>query len=250
MADGIVFACVVPHGDLVLGAAPPAPANRAALEEVGRRAAAAEPDAVVVVTPHNVHVDGHFAVITAARVGDLETDREFASEILEALRADGIPAVGVSYGSNDLALAEMPVDWGTSIPLTFLAAPRVVVVTPARDRPLKEHLRAGAALAHATEGRRVVLVASADHAHRHDAEGPFGFDPAAAPYDELAVELLRTNRLDRWPELEELVDAASADSLWQLVVLHGALGDRFDAELLAYEAPTYYGMAVAAFSRR
>ena len=43
--------------------------------------------------------------------------------------------------------------------------------------------------------------------------------------------------------LAELVDAAKADSLWQLLVLQGATAG--STELLAYAAPTYYGMAVA-----
>jgi aromatic ring-opening dioxygenase LigB subunit len=43
--------------------------------------------------------------------------------------------------------------------------------------------------------------------------------------------------------LAELAAAAKADSLWQLLVLQGALDESL--ELLAYEAPTYYGMAVA-----
>ena len=46
--------------------------------------------------------------------------------------------------------------------------------------------------------------------------------------------------------LAALVGAAKADSLWQLLVLQGATGGR-GGELLAYAAPTYYGMAVAAF---
>ncbi len=47
------------------------------MEELGRRfdAAAAEV-AVIVVTPHNVHVEGHFAVVTAAHVGEWEVDGE------------------------------------------------------------------------------------------------------------------------------------------------------------------------------
>jgi len=43
-------------------------ATRDALEEIGRRFAGAEPAAIVVVTPHNVHVSGHFAVVDAATV--------------------------------------------------------------------------------------------------------------------------------------------------------------------------------------
>jgi hypothetical protein len=33
-------------------------------------------------------------------------------------------------------------------------------------------------------------------------------------------------------------------------MLHGAVGDGYDAELLAYERPTYYGMLCAAYSPR
>jgi aromatic ring-opening dioxygenase LigB subunit len=175
-------------------------------------------------------------------VGEHETDRELAHAMIAALRADGLPAVGVSYGGNDPAEAEMPLDWGAEVPLRFIRAHRVVVVAPARDRPLDEHIRAGAALARATGDARVALVASADHGHAHDPDGPYGFDPAAAAYDTRFQELLAAQPLDFRP-LAELVDAAKADSLWQLLVLQGATDG--SAELLAYAAPTYYGMAVA-----
>ena len=85
------------------------------------------------------------------------------------------------------------------------------------------------------------LIASADHAHTHDAAGPYGFDPAAAAYDARFRECCATG--DFRP-LAELVEPARADSLWQLLVLQGATGGR-PLELLAYAAPTYYGMAVA-----
>jgi aromatic ring-opening dioxygenase LigB subunit len=195
-----------------------------------------------VVTPHNVHVEGHFAVLTAARVGEHETDRELAQGIVAALREDGLPVVGVSFGGNDPTAAEMPLDWGAEVPLRFVRTPKVVVVAPARDRPLDEHVRAGAAIARATGGLRVALIASADHGHAHDPDGPYGFDPAAAVYDARFQELLGELPLDFTP-LAELVDAAKADSLWQLLVLQGAVPG--PAELLAYAAPTYYGMAVA-----
>ena len=61
------------------------------------------------------------------------------------------------------------------------------------------------------------------------------------------MELVRENRLGDVLSLEPIVDAASADSLWQLAVLHGALGDRFRADFLSYERPTYFGMLCAAF---
>ena len=235
----ICFAAIAPHGDV-----DSAPELREAMEKLGRRFDAAAPDAAIVVTPHNVHVDGHFAVVTAARVGGKETDRTLAASVLAALREDGVPAVGVSYGGNDQAEAEMPLDWGTDVPLAFLHPQRIVVVCPARDRPLSEHVRAGAALARATGERRVALVASADHGHAHDANGPYGFDPAAAEYDALIRAIVGSGRLDFAP-LAPLAHAAKADSLWQLLMLQGAVGEAPRTDLLAYVAPTYYGMLVA-----
>jgi aromatic ring-opening dioxygenase LigB subunit len=230
----IACAAIAPHGDVDA-----TPELLAAMEELGRRCTA---DVAIVVTPHNVHVEAHFAVVTAARVGGHATDRELAQAIVEQARADRLPILGVSYGGNDPTEAELPLDWGTEVPLRFVRTERVVVVSPARDRPLAEHVRLGAALARASEGRRVALIASADHGHAHDADGPYGFHPAAAEYDRRFLELLEREPLDFRP-LVDLVADAKADSLWQLLVLQGAVSGR--AELLAYAAPTYYGMAVA-----
>ncbi|HEU5245015.1 MAG TPA: hypothetical protein VFU33_11490 [Gaiellaceae bacterium] len=233
----LVFACIAPHGDLEL-----APELSAAMEELGRRCAAAAPEVVVVVTPHSIHVEGHFAVVTAGRVGQWETDTVLAAALLDA----PLPILSVSYGGNDPATAEFPLDWGVKLPLDFIRAKRVVVVAPARDRPLEEHLRLGQVLASNTvlQGRRVALIASADNGHAHDPDGPYGFDPAAAAYDARLQEILASGRLDFLP-LAELVEPAKADSLWQLLVLQGAVGESARTDVLAYAAPTYYGMLVA-----
>jgi len=254
----ICFAAIAPHGDPAFVEGSP---TRLALEEAGRRLESAAPEAVVVLTPHNVHVEGAFGVVVASRlVGEIaedgqelslavETDRALAASVLGGLRAAELPAVGVSYGSNDLALAEHPLDWGVHIPLEFLGrdARPVVVVSPARELPLGDHVRAGAAIAAACDGRRVALVASADHGHAHDPDGPFGFHPAAAEYDEVVVELVGSGRLGELWRLDAIVEDAKADSLWQLAMLHGALLDGHLVDLLAYEAPTYFGMLVATY---
>jgi len=250
----IVAAAIAPHGTPAFEPGP----TRDALEEIGRRFAAAEPETIVVVTPHNVHVSGHFAVVDAASAagslaewGEAERtlertlDRRLAAAVIAA--ASPLPVVSVSYGGNNPGSAVAPMDWGTLIPLAFLPELPVVVVSPARDRPLAEHVELGRAIARAAEPR-VALVASADHGHAHDPEGPYGFDPAAAAYDELAVELVRESRLGELDRLVRLVEPAKADSLWQLAVLHGALGSGYEVELLSYEAPTYFGMLCAAYA--
>jgi aromatic ring-opening dioxygenase LigB subunit len=233
----IVFAAIAPHGDLELDAG-----IAAAMGELGRRFDAADVGTAIVVTPHNVHVEGHFAVITSGHVGNVACDRGLAAAAIDALRAAGLPVVGVSYGGNDAAGAEMPLDWGTEVPLAFARARQVVVISPARDRPLAEHVLAGEALRRLPG--RLALIASADQGHAHDADGPYGFAPAAAEYDALAQELARTEPL-RFERLAPLVAEAKADSLWQLLVLQGAAGEGARADVLAYAAPTYYGMLVA-----
>ena len=149
----------------------------------------------------------------------------------------------------------MPLDWGALIPLWYLggrADPprRVAIVSPARDLSPIQHVEAGAALARAVveSGARAALVASADHGHAHLESGPYGFHPASAEYDEQVRGLLLKGDLTALVDLSPtLVADAKADSWWQLLMLHGAIGMGWRADLLAYERPTYFGMACAAF---
>ncbi len=275
--SGLVFAAIAPHGSLAIPeACSPeerglATSTQQAMAELGRRFTAARPDVTIIFTPHNIHVEGSMAVITAGNLsGSLSdwtkerielraaTDRDLARAAIDALNAADVPAVGVSYGGNDAASATAPMDWGVLIPLWFMggrAAPLVpvVVVSPARDRSLDDHLRAGRALAAmaAASGKRVAMIASADHGHAHRVDGPYGFDSAAAEYDGCVADLVRANRLSGLLEIDPtLVAAAKADSFWQMLMLHGAIGDGWNAEFLSYEAPTYFGMLCASFGEK
>jgi aromatic ring-opening dioxygenase LigB subunit len=93
------------------------------------------------------------------------------------------------------------------------------------------------------------LIASADHGHAHEPAGPYGFDPASEAYDDILVRLVQENCLSGLLELDPaFVDAAKADSWWQLAMLHGALGDGWRGEFLSYERSTYFGMLCAAYA--
>ncbi len=297
----IVFAAVAPHGELAIPeACSPESAGLAAatqrgMAELALRFDAASPDAVVVLTPHGVHVESRFAVVTSARAAgsleeapqvrlDVPVDRPLGLAVLASLGGAGLPASGVSFGGNDPSEAVFPLDWGSLIPLWYLGgrhdpAVPVVVVAPARELSAEAHVAAGTAiaLAVATSGRRVALVASADQAHAHSIDGPYGYDPAAARFDELVVGLIRDDHLDRLPALDPgLIADARPDSWWQMLMLLGALepdraheaagpgalgpdgarevagsgqvaGHRWRPELLSYEVPTYFGMLCAAF---
>jgi aromatic ring-opening dioxygenase LigB subunit len=265
----LVFAAIAPHGTLPEAPVPGAEKTHEALAELGRRFDAAAPETTIILTPHNVHVEGHFAVVLAGALsGSLAEfdapevelscpiDLELATQAIVALQDDGIPVVGASFGANDPGAATAPMDWGVLIPLWFMGGrsePQVpaVVVSPARDRSIEEHVRAGRALARAAAAspKRIALIASADHGHAHDANGPYGFDPAAAAYDEQVVRLVQDNRLSGLLELDPaFVETAKADSWWQLAMLHGALDAGWRGAFLSYEASTYFGMLCAAYA--
>jgi len=186
---------------------------------------------------------------------DVATEMTLAWLLLKELASADVPAVGVSFGANDPEGAVAPMDWGALIPLWFMggrANPPVplVVVTPARDLAATDHIHAGAAIAGAASasGLRVALIASADHGHAHDPQGPYGYDPAAKKYDELICGLVRDQKLERLADVPlELVEAAKADSWWQMLMLHGATAKGWNGRLVSYEAPTYFGMLTAAY---
>lgn len=272
----LVFGCIAPHGSIALPEAKPkdrptlANATTAGMQELGRRFAAAAPDVSIVLTPHNIHVEGAMAVIDAAAVaGDLvqwgspislriPIDREVALSVRDAIRDDGIPVVGVSYGANDPTTSVFPMDWAILIPSHFMGGrtdPQVpvVVVAPARDLPDEVHVRAGKAIgrAAAKSRKRIALIASCDHGHGHDAKGPYGFTPKSKEFDEAVVGLIRDGDGLGFSRLgSDFARDAKADSYWQMLILEGALArERWKGELLSYEAPTYFGMLCAAYQQ-
>jgi aromatic ring-opening dioxygenase LigB subunit len=272
-ALGLVFGAIAPHGGLAIEeACTPEEAGlatrtRAGMRELGRAFANAEPQVVVVATPHNIHLPGAFGVVVAGRVaGDLGGTPQpvaldvpghppFAWAILEAMIDAGLAAMGVSFGSNDPESAVAPMDWGVLIPLWFMGGRHdpplpTVVVAPSRDLSAADHVSAGAAVAAAAgaAGLRVAFIASADHGHAHLDQGPYGYHPAARDYDDLVCDIVRRDRLEELGEIPaELIASAKADSWWQMLMLHGATGDGWRGRLISYEAPTYFGMLTAVY---
>jgi len=272
--SGLVFAAIAPHGSSAIPGALAdtedalAHATQAAMVELERRFGEAQAEAVIVLTPHNVHVEGAMAVVTAgSAAGTLadwgapditlksDVDRDLAEQVKAGLRAAGIPVVGISFGGNNPHEAVHPMDWAVLVPLWFMggrAEPPVpvVIVSPARDLTPEAHVEAGRAIAEAAaaSGKRVALVASCDHGHGHQKQGPYGFRPESAVFDDRVVEIVKADRLADLAGFDiELVKAAAADSWWQMLMLSGAIEGRWQGEFLSYEHPTYYGMLCAAY---
>lgn len=246
------------------------------MQRMAREIRIARPHTIVVATPHNLRFrEGIGVVVSENASGTLpmfssrkpfprqrirmKCDRELAEALLAEARRRRLPSVGANYATASGKYSNMPLDWGTLVPLWFFirghrVRPELVVVTPSREISLGENVRFGTLIADVAEKseKRVVFVASADHAHAHKKSGPYGFSPAAAAYDARMVKAIRGDDLRSVLRIStRLVRDAKPDSLWQVAMLAGVSQRlRLRPELLAYEVPAYYGMICAAFRRR
>jgi aromatic ring-opening dioxygenase LigB subunit len=275
----LVYGCVAPHGGETIeqlaskSAAKKFRKTKQGMLKLAEEIKDARPDTIVIASPHNLRLWQKISVVTAENSsGRLQPsprseksihlratcDVRFAKELLKKAHGKGLPVVGANYGAAEGASSDMPMDWGTFIPLWFFIKhnrikPKIVIVTPSREIPLRQNFEFGRTIAQLAERsrKRFVFVASADQAHAHKKNGPYGFNRAAASYDNLVVEAIRTNRIDSILGFKRtLVEAAKPDSLWQIAILAGiASRVKMQAELLSYEVPTYFGMICAAFRR-
>ncbi|GAC1568046.1 MAG: extradiol dioxygenase [Ktedonobacteraceae bacterium] len=276
--SGLVFACIAPHGSMIVPLLneegwQKALATRTAMEELGRRMAAARPETIVLVTPHGHRVDGVFSLLNNERVrGELgpekdetgngfslmfEVDKELNAAIVAAARSQEAPVSRIGYAVADDPDFFQPLDWGATVPLWFLGGffqprPKVVIACPDRGNMSWELFAPfGRAVRLAAESieRRIAFIASADMGHAHDRSGPYGFDPASAEFDAAVIEAIQAQEPGRLLNFDQpWLKRASTDAYGQILNLHGAIQEtNFRGELLSYEVPTYFGMMCVAY---
>lgn len=269
----LVYACVAPHGyEIIADIAGPERERfrpiREGMEVLGERMASAQPDTVIVATPHGFRVEDQIAIATnefaagqLTKYGDvaelsMTCDQGLALQLRDAARAAGLPVVQTFFGASGGSWSVLPMDWGTLIPMWFLGgrsehAPKLVVVTPTRAAGLEGLIRFGEVIHETIDAApgRVAFVASADQGHAHSADGLYGYHPASAAYDQKICDIVRENRLaDLLTFDEAFVADAKPDSLWQMAILYG-IHKRcpLHGRLISYNAPTYYGMMCASY---
>jgi aromatic ring-opening dioxygenase LigB subunit len=274
----LVYACIAPHGSETIKRITSKHAQRAfRITEQGLRTLASHvirshPDTIVIATPHSLRLRGQICVVTSENSsGKLEgengksvslsvkCDIEFSRQLLMKASKSGLQVVGANYGSAEGEASDMPMDWGTLVPLWFILAkrgrrPKVSLVTPSREIPLTQNVSFGRIIADIMEhdrSKRFVFIASADQAHAHKKSGPYGFNKAAAQYDEIVLKAIEENNLDLILQLRsKFVENAKPDSLWQLAILAGIANRvKMRSQLFSYQAPTYYGMICAGYAR-
>jgi len=189
---------------------------------------------------------------------DFDMDPPLANAIADKAAEMDVPVVRYIYGASAGPDCCIPLDWGAVVPLYFMGhrftpRPKIVHISPMRTLPYQLHYDFGRALGRVLKAldKRIALIASADQGHAHDANGPYGFDPASARYDAWMQDLIRSNRLDDLLSADPaLVENGKPDSLWPTLILAGALKESpMKAKLLSYEVNVYFGILCAEFQK-
>lgn len=265
----LVFAAIMPHGGEIIPELADDPAlmahTRSGMLSIGTTFAEENIDTVIVITPHGLIYEGHISVsccMSASGVLDgprgervgatFSIDQTLATRMLNH---PTLPLLGLTVDSEDV---HFPLDWGALIPLLFTAAtnnkpPEVVILAEDRSLPRRDLVAMGKLIAEAAEAseKRIALIASCDLGHAHDPDGPYGYHEASKVHDTLFTQVVRDNRLDKLLDWEEaFLEDAKVDAYWQTLMLHGALTVvPMTVTLHTYEAPTYFGMLTASYSR-
>lgn len=273
----LVYACVAPHGTETIRTITPKQKQQSfQVTEQGLRTLASHvirsrPDTIVIATPHNLRLWKQICIVTSQNSSGKLTgenrksvslkvrcDVEFSRQLLMKASKRGLPVVGANYGSSEGEMSDMPMDWGTLVPLWFILKgkyqhPRVSIVTPSREIPLSLNVEFGRIIAEIMDhsSKKFVFIASADQAHAHNKSGPYGFNRAAEQYDKIMMNAIEANDLTSVLRLKsKFVEAAKPDSLWQTAILAG-IADylKMKSQLISYQVPTYYGMICAGYTR-
>ena len=272
---GIVYACIAPHGSEAI----PKLAGdkfeafgetRRGMEELARHLKKHNPHTIIIATPHGLRLDRTIGIVTsqysAGKLKDkgktisarFKCNRQLAQKIYQTAKKAGLPVVGANYGTSEGPASCMPMDWGTLIPLWFFGArekkkPRILIVTPSREIPLAQLVEFGKTIAKTAEAskKKIAFIASADQGHAHDKEGPYGFHSTSKEYDELVIDAVRANNLEKLLTLDpHFVEDAKPDSLWQIAILAGVLEKvPMKGRFISYQAPTYFGLLCADFQK-
>lgn len=260
-AGAIVFAGLMPHAPILVPGVgrqrlADAAATARAMQLVADHAMAAQPDTIVLVSPHAPRLPGAFGLWQSPRLHgsleifgspedavDLPVDRTFARHLEQEGGRRGLHFWDISHG---------PLDHGALVPLWYLTAagwkgPTVVLgLNDPGDGGLVE---LGQAVADSARGlkRRIAVIASGDMSHRLTRSAPCGFHPQAHRFDETFIGLLREDRPADLPRIDpDLQDVAAEDVVDATMVALAASGFHTEGhKVLSYEGPFGVGYGVA-----
>ncbi|MFH1375041.1 MAG: AmmeMemoRadiSam system protein B [Patescibacteria group bacterium] len=219
-----------------------------------------KPDTLIVLTPHaEIKMDSFVVRVpkepnfTAdfTEFGDAESSAEYVRDrLLTAQLIEGIQSAGLRTS----ILEDAKLDFGSSVPLYYLAAglpDSEIVNLGVAFAGVPEHGKLGEVIREVADKseQKIALIASGELSHKVAKSSPHGFDPAGVAWDEKIVQALQAGDADTILQQDPFeLDEVGECGFRSIVTLISAFKKiPHKQELLSYEAPGGIGVAVAVF---
>jgi AmmeMemoRadiSam system protein B len=263
----LTYGLLVPHPPAIIPAIGGAETQKfektiGALLDLSLRLREHAPDTLVILTPHaevrpdsftiRVPKTGTFLADFSdfgapAEKHEYHRDRIFTAQLIESVSAAGLKITPVD---------EQKLDYGTSVPLHYLAAslPEVEIVSLGVSLGgAAEHARLGAKIREVADesGKKVVFIASAELSHKLTKASEHGYCPAGANWDRELMADLKAGEFDKILARDPFeTDEVGECGFRSLAAMIGAFaGIPAEHEILSYEAPSGVGLPVGFWHR-
>ena len=262
----LVFASICPHPPIIIPTIGSLPDLKLVsktiegMEKLAKLFAKAEPQTVLVISPHGPLDFNQFSVVNSSALagnfynfGDLQTELIFKNDekIIRAIEKEcqeqKIPLRLVSLKK---------LDHGILVPLFYLSQklPNIKLVPLAYSfLDLETHFKFGKILQKAiNRGPSSVkygVIASGDLSHRLTPDAPAGYTKRGKEFDNLLIDLLRKKDTKGILNINPaLVEEAGECGYRSIIILLGVLNNLdWQAEILSYEGPFGVGYLTTNF---
>lgn len=247
---------VIPHGDEIISKKNAEAARLNSL--ISDLSSGDTSDTMVILSPHGLRISDSVAVINTEWLhGDLvisglrlrrkyRVHRDLANQIANLMDGFTRSATFITTGGPK---SVFPLDFGSLIPLSFFSPERVVAIGQPRIANREKLVEFGKLLGNALISfpGNVSVIFSADQAHTHASDGPYGYSPKAKLYEEaIRAALTETNFSYLMKMSEDTIDEAKPDSFWNMLILSGLLEST--GKMMQYDfgyVEHYFGMMLA-----
>lgn len=241
-----------------------------AFNEVAREIALKAPDTIIIITPHGPlfndaialsymkNIKGNLGGFAAPEVKfNLSIDLPLTQKIVQYAGKEDIISVLMTKDTAKTYDMALELDHGTMVPLYFINKKyknyKLVHITYGL-LPKMQLYKFGMCIKKAVEDSdtNAVLIASGDLSHMLTDDGPYGYSPYSAKFDNELISLLKDGDVSGIFSMDKTtIEKAGECGLRSYYIMLGAMnGYDFKGNLLSYEGTFGVGYSIMSFSTK
>jgi aromatic ring-opening dioxygenase LigB subunit len=247
---------VIPHGDEIIDR--PNKNSRKMNIIISEMVTGDSSESIALISPHSLMLPERVAIVDTENASGkynirsrrlnvkCEIDRPL-SRRLKTLAGDLADLVG--FVTSCGKMSNFPLDFGSIIPLTFFKQRRIVLMGQPRPKNVDRLFAFGKVLFDwsINADSKISIVISADQAHTHAIDGPYGYSDESTVYDSAIISAIERCDFSRIRTFgQDFLGKAKPDSFWNMIVLAGFLeASKLEMKVNYYYVEHYFGMLAA-----